>query len=262
MTTENQTDAVALTEEQVAAKAAITEAVLNAAEAVSNAEASATKAKADHYTATQASKASAENLKKALAYLQSLPADHEARATAKETVAGWEAELARNKADIATHAAAQTAAKEAIKTAKAARTEAKKALDKFGKDAGKAAKPAKPVKEKVERVVQNGVKHPIAGSKCGDAWALFDEVSKTKQAPATVAEAMPLAEQRGLNPGNVRAEYGLWRKFHGVPVQPRAKTEKAPAAPAAPAAAPAAVETAEEQPVLNLNIQTDTDSAE
>lgn len=88
------------------------------------------------------------------------------------------------------------------------------------------AAPEKPAKE--PRVVQNDVMMPKPDSKCGVAWAIFDEVSQNKGAPATIAEGVELAEAKNaegaeINLGNLRAEYGRWRKFHGVPPQGRAK---------------------------------------
>lgn len=142
----------------------------------------------------------------------------------------------------AAEAAAAEAAKEAERQRKAeekAAKDAEKERKRQEREAAKAAKESEKAEKeaaKAARVRQNGVLQPLAGSKCGQAWALFDEISRAKGEPATIAEALPHAEERGLNPGNIRAEYGQWRKFYGVPVQPRAAKVKAePAAADAPA---------------------------
>lgn len=96
--------------------------------------------------------------------------------------------------------------------------------------------------EKEQRVRQNGVLQPKAGSKCGAVWEVLNEISAAKKAPATLGEAVERAEainteieagKREGAPfkiGNVRAEYANWRKFHGVPAQGRApKDEPEPA---------------------------------
>lgn len=204
MTTEDQTP-VTTADAATAAK-----------EAVTSAEQALTDRKAEQTAATAALKDATTNHKAAVTYNKSLADDAEGKAEAVSTEQGWAAEVTRLKADVEAAKAAVATAKEDVKTAKAA-----------AKGAGK---PAKEPKAKVERIEQNGVRKPLAGSRCGNAWDLFDELSASLGRPAIVADALPLAEPRGLNPGNVRAEYGQWRKFHGIPTQPRAKKE--PAAPA------------------------------
>jgi hypothetical protein len=63
---------------------------------------------------------------------------------------------------------------------------------------------------------QNGVRHPKTESLCGQAWAVFDEITKQNYSTATLRESLELGRQRGLNEGNVRAEYYVWRKYHGI----------------------------------------------
>ena len=211
MTTEDQTPA--------------TEAAVDHKAAVAAAEQALTDRKAEQTAATAAAKEATTNHKAAVAYNKSMADDAEGKAEAVSTEQGWAAEVTRTKGVVEAAKAAVATAKEDVKAAKAA--------------AKAAGKPAKEPKAKVERVEQNGVKKPLPGSRCGLAWDLFDELTASLGRPATIADAVPLAEPRGLNPGNVRAEYGFWRKFNGIPAQPRAKKE--PAAPApAPAEAPAA----------------------
>jgi hypothetical protein len=64
--------------------------------------------------------------------------------------------------------------------------------------------------------VQNGVRRPKLDSLCGKAWAIFDSISTNNGSPASISEALKIARQRGLNEGNVRAEFYQWRKFHGI----------------------------------------------
>lgn len=93
------------------------------------------------------------------------------------------------------------------------------------KDQAKAAREANRMPE------QNGVRRPKPDGLCGKAWAIFDNVSQTSGAPATIGASLIVAKEQGLNEGNVRAEYARWRKFHGI-------TGRAPkAAPAAETAA-------------------------
>lgn len=154
-----------------------------------------------------------------------------------------------DEAQVAEAPADDKAAAKAAKAAAKAEADRLKAEKAAAREAAKAEKEqAKAVKEqaKAARVRQNGVLRPLPESKCGQAWALFDEASAAKGAPVTVAEVMAAAEERGLNAGNIRAEYNNWRKFYGVPPQRRAKaeapaTEAAPEAPAAPEAEAAPV---------------------
>lgn len=62
----------------------------------------------------------------------------------------------------------------------------------------------------------NGVRRPKPETLCGQAWAVFDEVSAKNGAPASIKESLEIAKARGLNEGNVRVEYARWRKFFGI----------------------------------------------
>lgn len=190
--------------------------------------------------ATAAAKEAVKNHKAAVDYRKALAEDSDEIAEADETVAGWAAQVESTKAIEAQAKADVKAAKEAVKDAKKTKREAAKAEREEAKAAKEAAKAA--------RVKQNGVLQPLPHTKCGAAWAVFDAVSAAKGAPATAAEAIEYAEklnaeappEEQLNLGNVRAEYGQWRKFHGIPTQGRAK----PAAPEAPAEEAASEEAA------------------
>lgn len=63
---------------------------------------------------------------------------------------------------------------------------------------------------------QNGVRRPKTQSLCGQAWAIFDQISESQGEPATIAEALDGARAQGLNEGNVRTEFYRWRKFNGI----------------------------------------------
>lgn len=157
------------------------------------------------------------NLKKAKDYQSALPADADdaKKAEAQSLVDGWAAALAEREASVVTAKAAAKAAKDALAVANKALKEAQKAND-------KANKPAKEVKEKHVTEVRNGARKPKAGGLCDAAWVLFDEMSAALGRTVKMAEALPLAVQRGQNVGNVRAEYNVWRKFYGFEVAGRA----------------------------------------
>lgn len=155
--------------------------------------------------------------------------DRAAEAAEKARIAAEKAEIAA--AEKAAKAEARAAAK-AEKEAEKARIAAEKAAAKEAQRAAKEAEKAEKAAAKKNRVVQNGVTMPLPGSKCGQAWDLFNEVGAQLQRPPTLAEVVPVAIQRGLNEGNVRVEYHFWRKFYGIAVvkQPKKKDEAAPPA--------------------------------
>lgn len=90
-------------------------------------------------------------------------------------------------------------------------------------------------------LMQNGIRRPKPETLCGQAWAIFDEVSAAKGSPAAIGECLPIAIERGLNPTNVRVEYARWRKFYNVTgrIENPAAAEKKAAAEAAKAEAKA-----------------------
>jgi hypothetical protein len=132
----------------------------------------------------------------------------EAAAIAK---AAKDAKAAEAKAAKEAKAAEAKAAKEA-KAAAAAEAKAAKEKEKAEKAAAKLA--AKPVK--IEMPMQNGVRRPKPEGLCGQAWALADDLSREIGGPVPIAKLLEAAKAKGLNEGNVRAEYASWRKFNGV----------------------------------------------
>ena len=142
------------------------------------------------------------------------------------------------------------AAKEAEKAQKAAEKAATKEQAKAEREAAKAAKAeeaakakeaSKAAKEANRMPMQNGIRRPKPETLCGQAWAIFDEVSQSKGSPASIGECLPIAIERGLNPTNVRVEYARWRKFYNVTgrIENPAAAEKKAAAEAAKAEAKA-----------------------
>lgn len=73
------------------------------------------------------------------------------------------------------------------------------------------AEPATEMPITAKQPEQNGVRRPKPETLCGQAWAIFDELSQV-----TIGEALEIGRQRGLNEGNVRAEFYQWRKFNGI----------------------------------------------
>ena len=139
-----------------------------------------------------------------------------------------EAQLAAEKAAAAAKKKeekdAAKAARDAKKAEEKAEKDAKKEADKAAKEAEKAAK----AQEKIDAAAaakaakankmpeNNGVRRPKPETLCGQAWAVFDEVSAKNGAPASIKESLEIAKARGLNEGNVRVEYARWRKFFGI----------------------------------------------
>jgi colicin import membrane protein len=140
------------------------------------------------------------------------------------------AAAAEAKAKAEAKAAEAKAAKEAKAKAKAdekAAKEAAKAEAKAKKDAEKAAKEASKMPE------QNGVRRPRPEGKCGQAWAMMDEMSSELGQPVPVGDFVKAAEAAGLNINMARSNYAVWKKFHGIigrvakPVKPEAATAAA-----------------------------------
>ena len=105
----------------------------------------------------------------------------------------------------------------------------------------KAPKAEKAPKEPKEpRVEANGVVRPKDGTSTGRVWAIADEISAAKGAPAPRKEVMDQCAAEKINVSTAATQYGKWRKFHGL------EREVKPATPVeAPVAAP---ETAPEVP--------------
>lgn len=136
-------------------------------------------------------------------------AAEKAAAAARKAEEKAAAKAARDAAK-AEEKAAKAAAKEAEKAAK----EAEKAKAKAEKEAAKEA--AKAAKQKEKMPESNGVRRPKPETLCGQAWAIFDEVSAKNGSPASIKECLEIAKARNLNEGNVRVEYARWRKFYGI----------------------------------------------
>lgn len=143
----------------------------------------------------------------------------------EKTEAQLAAEKAAAAAKKAEEKAAAKAAKDAAKAEEKAKKEAEKLAAKEAKEAEKAAKAqekidaaaaAKAAKEANKMPEANGVRRPKPETLCGQAWAVFDEVSAKNGAPASIKESLEIAKARGLNEGNVRVEYARWRKFFGI----------------------------------------------
>jgi hypothetical protein len=179
---------------------------------------------------------------------EAAPAVNEAAvraAAASQAAADKAAEKAAKDAEKAAAKAQKAAEKEAQKAAKAAEAEAAKAAkaaEKAAKEQAKAdAKAAALAAKEANKMPEaNGVRRPKPETLCGQAWAIFDEVSQRNQSTASIGESMEIARARGLNEANVRAEYARWRKFYGVTGRIAAPKPAAPAAPVAPE--PAAAE--------------------
>lgn len=152
-----------------------------------------------------------------------------------EEKAEREAKKAQEKAEREAKRAAEKQAKEEAKKAAAEAKEREKAEKAAAKEKAKADAIA--AREAARMPEQNGIRRPKPDGLCGQAWAIFDEVSAKRGSPASIAEAMDIAKEKGLNEANVRAEYARWRKFFGV--SGRVEDPRKPATPP-PAPEPAA----------------------
>jgi len=170
--------------------------------------------------------------------------DAKARVAELEKVTVTDENKAQHATDLKAAKAAVTAATKAQKAAKSADDKAGKAVTKAEAaaktEAEKLAKAqeaaaAKPAVEK--QPTQNDITRPKADSMTGKAWAIFDQISATNKAPASIGEALPQATAAGINEATTRTQYARWRKFNGV--SGRVEAPKAPEAPAAPPAPPA-----------------------
>lgn len=180
-------------------------------------------------TANAAVREAKKNVKAAEAYRKALADDAPEIADADEALAGWQEALVAREQTVADAKATQEA------------TEAELA-------AAREAAKAKSATPKVERVEQNGIKHPIGEGPSSTVWAEADKVTAQKGEPAALAEILDACVAAGVKESTTRAAYAHWRKFHGITgrvesAEAKAKKEaeaKAKAEAAAAAAAAAA----------------------
>lgn len=106
------------------------------------------------------------------------------------------------------------------------------------KAAAKAAKAVevKAAKEAAKGPEQNGIRRPKDGTVIGKVWAILDNASGAKQAPATLADVKAEAEAAEINPATLRTQYARWRKHNGVAGRVATPKAAAPAADATTAA--------------------------
>lgn len=148
---------------------------------------------------------------------------------AKQAADAAKAQKAADAQRAADEKSALKAAKDGEKAAAAqAKLDAKEAAAK-AKQAEKDAKAAEKAANQMPE--SNGVRRPKPTTLCGQAWAVFDEISAANGTPVSISDAMPVAKNRNLNEGNVRAEYARWKTFFGLSgrIPPLTKTT-APAA--------------------------------
>lgn len=162
-----------------------------------------------------------------------LAADAKAKKDA-DTKVKADAKAAADKVKADAKAAKQAASDAAAKLA--ADAKAKKDVDKAAAEQAKVD--AKAAKEAAKQPEQNGVRRPKAEGLCGQAWTLFDSMSRGLGRPVPIADVLAEGGKQKLNPGNMRTEYARWKKFNGISGQV-AKTVVTPPV-AAPAPAPAA----------------------
>lgn len=67
-----------------------------------------------------------------------------------------------------------------------------------------------------DRVTQNGITRPSAGTKCGDVWDFLDKAAKGNPANLTLAGLKAVASDQGFNVTNAVIEFYRWRRFNGI----------------------------------------------
>lgn len=73
-------------------------------------------------------------------------------------------------------------------------------------------------KRKEPQLVQNGVPMPREGTVGKKLWDLCDEIAaKCEGGYKQIRLAVIQAAGDDYNPGNVRTELSVWRRFHGIP---------------------------------------------
>lgn len=96
-----------------------------------------------------------------------------------------------------------------------------------------------PVTAKFIPEVRNGQAERTPGTRGHQAWSICDAITARKGSTASSAEVVAEGVGIGMNPGQLRAAYAKWRKFHGLAGTRIDNPEKA-AAKAAKAEAKAA----------------------
>lgn len=93
---------------------------------------------------------------------------------------------------------------------------------------------------KAEKVAQNGVTRPRAGTTTGRVWDIADEISAAKGEPADRKSVIEKVVAEEINASTGATQYGKWRKFHGLVGEAApgrgAKAEGGDVPPAPPAA--------------------------
>ena len=104
--------------------------------------------------------------------------------------------------------------------------------------------PKAPKEPKEPKVEANGVVRPKDGTSTGRVWAIADQISAAKGAPAPRKEVMDQCASENINVSTAATQYGKWRKFHGLEreVKPAVPATEAPVASAAPAEGEGAAE--------------------
>lgn len=90
-----------------------------------------------------------------------------------------------------------------------------------------------PKAPKEPKVEANGVVRPKDGTSTGRVWAIADQISASKGAPAPRKEVMDQCASESINVSTAATQYGKWRKFHGLEREVKPAVE-APVADAAP----------------------------
>ena len=135
-------------------------------------------------------------------------------AVKKAAAAVKKAEAAVAKQEAADKKKEQSAA---AKVEREAKTAAKKADAEAKAKAKEEEKSAKVAEREANRMPeQNGIRHPKSTTVCGQVWTMADDLSKQFKQPTPIKELLEATAKKGMNDGNVKAEYARWRKFHGV----------------------------------------------
>lgn len=102
----------------------------------------------------------------------------------------------------------------AAKKAASKKSPPKKAASKAAP--AKKAAPKKSIEGATDKVVQNGVPRPRAGTSSEKIWSTADDISRKEKRPAQRSEVMEALADSGIPATSVTAGFQHWRKFNGL----------------------------------------------
>lgn len=70
---------------------------------------------------------------------------------------------------------------------------------------------------KADKLEQNGITRPAAGTVTGNVWAAADSISFAQGgSPATIAQVKAHASMKEVNDHTIKTQYARWRQYNGI----------------------------------------------